>query len=83
METREQQDDIFNARQINPMIRFLSKIPFKNEAQNNDIFCKMNSEVVTSRLPLKDALETERKWSKMESQRIQDIMRNNKNVKFK
>ena len=65
------------------MIRFLLKIPFKNEAQNNNIFCKMNSEVVTSRLPLKDALETERKWSKMESQRIQDIMRNNKNVKFK
>lgn len=65
------------------MIRFLLKIPFKNEAQNNNICCKMNSEVVTSRLPLKDALETERKWSKMESQRIQDIMRNNKNVKFK
>lgn len=36
---------------------FLSKIPFKNEAQNNGIFCKMNNEFVTSRLPLKDALE--------------------------
>lgn len=65
------------------MILFLLKIPFKNEAQNDDIFCKMNSEVVTSRLPLKDALEAEGKWSKMESQRIQDIMRNNKSVKFK
>lgn len=62
---------------------FLLKIPFKNEAQNNDIFCKMNSEFVTSRLPLKDALEAEGNWSKMESQRIQTTMRNNKNVKSK
>lgn len=65
------------------MMLFLSKIPVKNEAQNNGIFCKMNSEFVTSRLPLKEALEAAGKWSKMESQRIQDIMRNNKNVKFK
>ena len=27
------------------MMLFLSKIPFKNEAQNNGIFCKMNNEL--------------------------------------